>query len=107
MKKNKRWTIDMARESALRYKSRTEWFKKDPDAYNAAKRHGWFDSIVMGPKRKRWTEEEIIKEANKYKSLEEWRRENPSSLQAAYRREMTYKECRDRIAAALKKIKNK
>ena len=83
--------MTMVRESAKKRKSRMEWFKKDPDAYNAARRHGWLDIVAPASKRKRWTLEKCKEEALKYKSLPEWRSKNPASLQAAYRRGLVNK----------------
>lgn len=46
-KPNGFWTKQKCLESALKYRTRTDWFRKDPKAYGAACESGWLDECCV------------------------------------------------------------
>jgi len=83
-----RWTRDRVVEDASRFSSIGDWKKSSPNAYNAARRHGWHAEATshMTPLHKNWTDDEIFHEAKKYRSRTEWVRNSPNSYDVAGRR---------------------
>jgi len=79
------WTIELTRQEAEKYKSRSEFQKNSKKAYFAALRHGWLDEVCkhMVIKRKNWTIDELRKVAIKYNELISFqKKENAAYLYA-------------------------
>src|SRR5690349_6420172 len=45
--KNNYWTLELCKNEALKYKTRTEWNKKSSGSYTAAWRMGWIDQCCQ------------------------------------------------------------
>ena len=37
------WTLERCKEDALKYNSRSEWWKKSKSSYNKSSKEGWLD----------------------------------------------------------------
>lgn len=105
-----KWNKVSCYKEALNYKSRSEFFKKNGSAYNAAKKNGWLDDYIWFEvlRRKRWTYDSCYVEAKKYKSLIEFRKNSNGAytralrnkwlsdytwLQGSKHQNWTYEEC--------------
>lgn len=83
----RKWTIDRCKTDALKYKTRKEWYVKEPNAYHAARRNGWLNEVVkhMVTKRERRSFFSCVESAKKYNSLKEWRNSDNAAYQTSYR----------------------
>ena len=81
----KKWTKDLVQQIANQYTTKTEFFKKNQNAYNAAKKYGWFDDVTshMVSKQIKWTEDMIKVEALKYKTKSEFVKNSPKAADRA------------------------
>lgn len=81
------WTKEMCDEIARKYTSFTEFSKKEPKAYSAARRNGWLKEFdwLNKAKRENITEEEIIRLAKKFTYASDFKREHPSHYHRARR----------------------
>jgi len=87
-KQNGYWTLEKCKEEALKYSSKTEWFKASSSSYNAAKTHNWFDECVahmIMKVRPIYSIEECKEIALRYKSSSEWENNSSGSYSAALR----------------------
>lgn len=77
----------MCDEIARKYTSFTEFSKKEPKAYSAARRNGWLKEFdwLNKAKRENITEEEIIRLAKKFTYASDFKREHPSHYHRARR----------------------
>jgi hypothetical protein len=83
------WTKPRCAEEALKYRSRTEFFKASKGSYLAALRNSWLDDICNHMEyrthlNKKWTKASCAKEAQKFKTLKEFRENSASALNAIY-----------------------
>ena len=92
-------TFECCYNSALKYKTRTEWRKNERSHIKAAKINNYIDKCTAHmPKgykedcKKKWTNENILKEALKYKTRKEWHKSSPVSYDLAVQNRL-YKEC--------------
>ena len=87
MKKPKIWTTEECAVIALKYNQRSDFRKKDKNAYEAARDHGWLDIICAHmPKptpQKIWTKEECATIARKYSERSKFRKSNQNAYHAA------------------------
>lgn len=82
------WTLDMLKDLAKKYKNRTEFVNKQPNAYAAAARNGWLDDVFQDMKRlinpnNTWTYEVVAKEASKYNKKTDFAKGSPLAYGAA------------------------
>ena len=82
----KKWNKKNVMESALKYKTKSEWYLGDHRAYAAAKSSGWFKEATahMIPQF-RITPEHIREVAARYTDLDKFTSENPSLKTVASR----------------------
>ena len=86
----KKWTKDKCLVEALKYTSKTEWWKNCSKSYNAAQKNKWVDdcSLHMISLRKPngyWTLENCKKSAIKFNTKAQWRK-NENAAYAASKR---------------------
>jgi|688.fasta_scaffold78188_2 hypothetical protein len=84
------WTLEMLKKLVKKYKSRTEFVTKEPNAYAAAARNGWLDDVFTDMKRlinpnNTWTYEVVAKEAAKYNKKTDFAKGSPLAYNAARR----------------------
>jgi predicted GIY-YIG superfamily endonuclease len=82
------WTLDMLKDLAKKYKNRTEFVTKEPNAYAAIARNGWLDDVFQDMKRlinpnNTWTYEVVAKEASKYNKKSDFAKGSPLAYNAA------------------------
>ena len=82
-KKSKIIEVDEIKTEALKYNTRSEFFKNSSSHYNSAIKKGIIDEVClhMGGRskpKKRYTKEEIFESALKYKNQRDWRLNEPS-----------------------------
>ncbi len=86
-KTNKSWTLELCKQDALKYKTRTEW-SQNSTGYNAACNKNWLNEccIHMLSKQKPnrfWTLETCKQDALKYTTQKEWRKNSGGAVSAA------------------------
>jgi predicted GIY-YIG superfamily endonuclease len=81
----KKWNEDAISKEASNYNSKTEFARKSPGAYDAAKRLGIFDLVTshMETKQIKWTKDMIEKEAKKYRTKSEFVKNSPKAADRA------------------------
>lgn len=81
------WTKERCFEVALLFKTKTEFSKKAPSAYDAAHRKGWLSDICkhMPSLIKHWTKKICKIEALKYQTKSVFRAKSNKAYNAAYR----------------------
>ena len=84
-KPNGYWTLELCKEEALNYPSRTEWQKNSKASYQAARKKNWLNEASphmkpMNPKGY-WTKERCQEEGLKYNRKSDWQKSHPSSYQ--------------------------
>ena len=91
----KKRTIEMCREEALRYNTRSEFYHKNNKVYTTAQRYGWLDKICqhMEFQIHHWTIDECKKEALKYSSRCEFEKNNKNSYIWAIRHNVLDEIC--------------
>ena len=82
------WTLDMLKDLVKKYKNRTEFVTKEPNAYAAIARNGWLDDVFQDMKRlinpnNTWTYEVVSKEAAKYNKKSDFAKGSPLAYHAA------------------------
>jgi len=83
------WTLEVCKESALKYKTRNEWKKSiDRSGYDAATRNGWIDGCCGHMERVfkpvgYWTLETCKEDALKYNARNEWKKSHGHVYQFA------------------------
>lgn len=86
-----KWTYDVLRKEALKYKSRREFQLKNPKAYGAALRYKIMDDITkhMGKrKNEKISSENLIKIAKEYDNLKTFREREPNIYQLILKRNL-------------------
>jgi hypothetical protein len=84
-KPNGYWTKERILAEAKKYKSKSEWSKKSPHSYYAARKSKqFFKQITRDMGRpphhnKIWTKASLLEEARKYGSIRDWRLNHQSS----------------------------
>ncbi len=71
------WTKERCVEEALKYKSKTEWYKSNKSSYVAAKKNSWYEECCTHMVEIKkidgyWTKERCIEESKKYNVSSEW-----------------------------------
>jgi|SRR5690554_1441362 len=102
-KKGQKWTYELLHKTALKYKTRSEFRKGNPNAYRASHRHGIFKDIcshmkspfyrMEGTPYVKWTNEMLFAEARKYKTRHAFRSGSVSAYDASQRREILEDVC--------------
>jgi predicted GIY-YIG superfamily endonuclease len=87
----KKWSDDELRMEALKYKTKTEFQDKSPNASAAAFARGkdFYNDITshMEVKKKlKWTDEELENEAKKYQTITDFRKNSPKAAAVARQR---------------------
>jgi hypothetical protein len=82
------WTLERCKESALRFKTRTEWQKGDVSANSTAQRNGWLDECCVHMESTQkpngyWTLERCKESASRFKTRAEWQKGNGAAYNAA------------------------
>ena len=82
-----KWTKEKCAEEALKYKSRSEFKKKSPHAYHAARRNKWIDEICahMSPILRKWDYESCKEESKKFKSRDDFKKNSNGAYGYAYK----------------------
>ena len=79
-----RWKMEDCREIAIKYKTRTEWARKDPKSYDVAHYNDWVVYCASHmPIPKKYTEKEIRESASKYNHPHEWRKNDLGTYDSA------------------------
>lgn len=83
--KNKKWTLEACKASALKYKSIKEWSVLDANGYGAAWRHGWLPicTAQMPPRKRKWTLEACKESSLKYNGRYEWSQNDNNAYNSA------------------------
>jgi hypothetical protein len=94
-----KWSLEKLKEEALKYKTRSEFKKKNGSAYNAASKIGILGQICshMKPLHNSWTNEKLREEALKYSTKKDFRESNESALQTAFNRGILDEICRHMV----------
>jgi len=91
-RKASKWTEDLIKQEAGKYKSKSEFKKGNFEAYQAASKIGILQDLNFenyGDRgHKRWTEDEVRQEASKYNSRGEFQMGSQSAYGFAYRNKM-------------------
>lgn len=93
---SRKWTEDKIAILASNYSSRREFKADHPNAYKAAWRYGWLDTVCSHLDTKmssKWTEELIHVEALKYPRRSEFQKKNKAAYLAAIRLKIIDKVC--------------
>lgn len=81
------WTIERCAKSASRFGTLSEWRREEPDAYNAARRHGWIDDLLPINDTRLpngyWTLDRCLESASEFESKNKWRKTYSSAYNAA------------------------
>ena len=83
-----KWTEDILRQEASKYKTMHDFITNNKRALDAAYSKGkdFFKDITSHMVRqKKWTDDELKKEASNYSSITEFKQKNPNAYMAAYR----------------------
>ncbi len=100
------WTKEKCHEEALKYETRTEFYKSST-AYGCAKRNKWLDEIcshmieIKKPNRY-WTKEQCHEEALKYKTKVDFRKNSQSAYSTANKNKWL-----DEICSHMERLKSK
>jgi hypothetical protein len=78
-----KWTKKTIRAEATKYRTRSEFIKNAPGAYQAAKRIGISQEIFPLPLHKNWSKENIIFEALKYETKAQFKKYSPVAYRKA------------------------
>ena len=85
-----KWTKEIVKFEALKYKSKSEFKLKSSSAYIAARKNNWLNDItshmiIIRNSNNHWTKENIKIEALKYKSKSEFKLKSRGAHYKAYR----------------------
>jgi hypothetical protein len=80
-----KYTIEVIKNLASKYKTQYDFRKNEPNAYDAAKRNNWFDDLGLEKTFNTWDYESVKKEALKYKNRNEFRKNNLGAYDFAKR----------------------
>jgi len=81
-----KWTLDEIQKEALKYKTRNEFAKGSPSAYDSARRQGFLDDITKHMtlvKRNKYTYDELKDITSQYDKLVDFRTNHYGAYQAA------------------------
>ncbi len=94
-KKYKKWTYELLHKTALMYKTRYEFQKGSPNAYNACRRREILNEVCshMENVLTNWTDEMLFAEAKKYKTRYEFVKGSPRAYEAGLRRNLLNEIC--------------
>jgi len=92
------WTKKDCIESAKKYAKRSDWETGDHKAYQAAKRHGWYEECSAHMARAKelnghWNYENCLAEARKYSHIRDWAKASAGSYQSARINPKWFSEC--------------
>ena len=92
---NFKWSLDILKQEALKYNSKSEFKDKNPKAYHAAWYSDVLDEICSHMKNllHYWTDEELAKEALKHKSRTKFEEKSGSAYLTACRRGLIDEIC--------------
>ncbi len=95
-KKRQKWTDEMLRDEALKYKTRGAFRNESRSAYDTARRRGIIDSVCshMEYVNTYWSDEMLFSEARKYNTRSEFENGSPNAYTTARRREILEKVCK-------------
>lgn len=86
---NKKWTHEMCRQEASKYKSRGDFKANNPVAYSVARKNGWLDSYTWFEAKRLpngyWTRERCYNAAKKYCSRNEFNVKKGVAYQVAWK----------------------
>ena len=81
------WTKERCYEEALKYKSRSEFSKNSPTAYDKSNENKWMDDytwfVDLHKPKNWWTRERCYEEAKKYKTKKEFREKSCGACSTA------------------------
>jgi hypothetical protein len=80
-----KYTENMVKDIASKYKTQYDFRKNEPKAYDAAKRYGWFDNLGLKSTFNTWDYESVKNEALRYKNRNEFRKNNIGAYDYAKR----------------------
>jgi hypothetical protein len=80
-----KYSEEMIKDIASKYKTQQDFRLNEPKAYNAAKRHGWYDSLGLENTFNTWDFDKVKDEALKYNSRNEFRKNNIGAYDFAKR----------------------
>ena len=94
-KPNGYWTFDRLQAEALKYETRTTFFKTSGSAYNAAVNQSIFDEICshMTFVRSDWTYETLVVEALRYETRVTFQKGSKGAYLSAFRRGLLDEIC--------------
>lgn len=81
---NKKWTYEVCREEAQKYRTSSEFLSNNKGAYKAAIKNGWiYEWFTLRKPRNYWHKETCFQEAQKYRTKGEFSKKSPSAYNAA------------------------
>jgi hypothetical protein len=85
----KYWSLELCKEEALKYTTKTQWRKNCKVSYVVSQQNGWFEECVVHMKKRnksiKWTLEQCKQDALKYTTRTEWQKNSVAGANAAYR----------------------
>lgn len=86
-KPNSYWTYERCFEEALKYKSRSDFYRGNQSAYSVSKKRGFIDKFIWFDKKRKpkdyWTLEHCCEEAKKYKSKSDFAKKSSAAYHVA------------------------
>jgi hypothetical protein len=100
------WTVELCLKSALKYKTPSEWRKREGGAYVAAGKHNCIKQCTKHMTKRQkpaghWNLTRCLKSAKKYETIKEWRIKEPVAAAVAYKRGWA-KRCTKRMTRLIK-----
>jgi hypothetical protein len=87
IKPNNFWTKERVLKDSKKFKSRSEWNRKSPSAYSAAKKNDWFVEAVkhmdLIVEHGKWTKESILQSSLNFKHIKDWQKSYPAAYNKA------------------------
>jgi superfamily II DNA or RNA helicase len=94
LKSYKKHTLKSCKESASKYKTRTEWKKNDSSCYQYAYKNIWLDECCVNMiGNKKYTLESCKEIASKYETRADWIKHNKNSYSKARKENWLYECC--------------
>jgi len=92
------WTKQECIKSARKYTKRSDWETGDHQAYQAAKRHGWYEECSAHMERAKeingyWNFKNCLAEARRHSHIRDWAAASASSYQIAKANPAWFSEC--------------